>query len=169
MLLIFLSLQAKLQEMSFNERGEVLELASSHLHGVIFDIMEYRRAIPGSPDNLAGAPAWIAGRLLHLTTHNICHFTTAVFHWFITKYVYIIGWPSLHIRRQTHWLQVIYKSLLGKAPPYLSSLVTIAAPTRSAQVYFTGHPQSQFLSVLCCQWLERIAKIIEAGDSYLPH
>ncbi|CDR00471.1 unnamed protein product, partial [Oncorhynchus mykiss] len=34
----------------------------------------------------------------------------------------LVGWPSLHIRRQTHWLQVIYKSLLGKAPPYLSSL-----------------------------------------------
>ena len=33
--------------------------------------------------------------------------------------------------RQTHWLQVIYKSLPGKAPPYLSSLVTIAEPTRS--------------------------------------
>ena len=31
----------------------------------------------------------------------------------------------------TMWLQVIYKSLLGKALPYLSSQVTIAAPTRS--------------------------------------
>ena len=38
-----------------------------------------------------------------------------------------------HIRRQTYWLQVIYKSLLGKAPPYLSSIVTIAAPTRSTR------------------------------------
>ena len=38
-----------------------------------------------------------------------------------------------HIRRQTHWLQVIYKSLQGKAPPYLSSLVTLAAPTRSTR------------------------------------
>ncbi|XP_052352800.1 uncharacterized protein LOC118368007 [Oncorhynchus keta] len=43
------------------------------------------------------------------------------------------------------------------------------------QVYFTGHPQSQFLlwppflPVLCCQRLERTAKIAEAGDSYLPH
>jgi hypothetical protein len=43
----------------------------------------------------------------------------------------LVGWPSLHINLQTHWLQVIYKSLLGKAPPYLSSLVTIAAPTRN--------------------------------------
>ena len=42
----------------------------------------------------------------------------------------LVGWPSLHIPRQTHWLQVIYKSLLGKAPAYPSSLVTIAAPTR---------------------------------------
>ena len=25
-----------------------------------------------------------------------------------------VGWPSLHTCRQTHWLQVIYKSLLGK-------------------------------------------------------
>jgi hypothetical protein len=45
----------------------------------------------------------------------------------------LIGWPSLHTRRQTHWLQVIYKSLLGKALTYLSSLVTIAAPTRSTR------------------------------------
>ncbi|CDQ72191.1 unnamed protein product [Oncorhynchus mykiss] len=39
----------------------------------------------------------------------------------------LVGWPTLHSRRQTHWLQ----SLLGKAPPYLSSLVTIATPTCS--------------------------------------
>jgi hypothetical protein len=43
----------------------------------------------------------------------------------------LIGWLSFHICRQSHWLQFIYKSLLGKAPPYLSSLVIIAAPTRS--------------------------------------
>ena len=41
----------------------------------------------------------------------------------------LIVWPSLHICRQTHWLQA--KSLLGKALPYFSSLVTIAAPIRS--------------------------------------
>ena len=29
----------------------------------------------------------------------------------------LIGWSSLHIRRQTHWLQVIYKSLLGTTHP----------------------------------------------------
>jgi hypothetical protein len=49
---------------------------------------------------------------------------------FVTKAPYTIhhcdlhavdAWPSLH------------KSLLGKAPPYLSSLVTIAAPTHSTR------------------------------------
>uniref|UniRef100_A0A674F593 Reverse transcriptase domain-containing protein n=1 Tax=Salmo trutta TaxID=8032 RepID=A0A674F593_SALTR len=45
----------------------------------------------------------------------------------------LVGWPSLHNRRQTHWLQVIYKTLLGKVPPYLRSLVTIAAPTCSTR------------------------------------
>ena len=45
----------------------------------------------------------------------------------------LVGWPSLHTRRQTHWLQVIYKTLLGKVPPYVSSLVTIAAPTCSTR------------------------------------
>ena len=44
----------------------------------------------------------------------------------------LVGWPSLYTR-QTHWLQVIYKSLQGKAPPYRSSLVTIATPTRSTR------------------------------------
>ncbi|KAK6315965.1 hypothetical protein J4Q44_G00134890 [Coregonus suidteri] len=53
----FISLHAKLQELAFEERVEVLELANSRLPEVIFDIMEYWRAIPGSPDNLAGAPA----------------------------------------------------------------------------------------------------------------
>ena len=70
----------------------------------------------------------------------------------------LVGWPSLHTRRQTHWLQVIYKSLLGKAPPYLSSLVTIAAPTRSmcSSRYIslvTPKANASFgrLPVLCCQ------------------
>jgi hypothetical protein len=61
---------------------------------------------------------------------------------FVTKVLYathhcdlyaLIGWPSRHTCRQTHWLQVIYKSLLGKAPPYLSLLVTIAAPIHSTR------------------------------------
>ena len=43
---------------------------------------------------------------------------------FVTKAPYVTnhcdlyaldGWPSLYILRQTHWLQVIYKSLLDKA------------------------------------------------------
>ena len=85
----------------------------------------------------------------------------------------LVGWPSLH----THWLQVIYKSLIGKAPPYLSSLVTIATPTRSTHssryislvIPKTNSFWPPFLPVLCCQRLERIAKFTEAGDLSLHH
>jgi hypothetical protein len=78
-----------------------------------------------------------------IASNTLLNKLNAVYHsaiLFVTKAPYtshhcnlyaLVGWPSLHTRRQTHWLQVIYKSLLGKAPPYLSSLVTIAAPTRS--------------------------------------
>ena len=38
----------------------------------------------------------------------------------------LIQWPSLHIRRQIHWFSYIYKSIIGKTPPYLSSLLNIA-------------------------------------------
>ena len=38
-----------------------------------------------------------------------------------------------YISVETHWLQGIYKSLLGKALPYLSSQVTIATPNRSTR------------------------------------
>ena len=69
---------------------------------------------------------------------------------FVTKAPYTthhcdLGWPSLHTCRQTHWLQVIYKTLLGKVPPYLSSLVTIAAPTcsmRSSRCISLGTPKT---------------------------
>uniref|UniRef100_A0A8K9XKC5 Reverse transcriptase domain-containing protein n=1 Tax=Oncorhynchus mykiss TaxID=8022 RepID=A0A8K9XKC5_ONCMY len=59
---------------------------------------------------------------------------------FITKAPYtthhcnlygLVGWPSLHTHRQTGSRSS--KSLLGEAPPYLSSLVTIAAPTLSTR------------------------------------
>jgi hypothetical protein len=39
----------------------------------------------------------------------------------------LVSLSSCHVRRQTHWLRVIYKYFLSKAPPYLSSLVTITA------------------------------------------
>ena len=35
----------------------------------------------------------------------------------------LVGWPSLSVRRQTHWLTFIYKTLLHRVPPYLSRLL----------------------------------------------
>uniref|UniRef100_A0A8K9WQN7 Reverse transcriptase domain-containing protein n=1 Tax=Oncorhynchus mykiss TaxID=8022 RepID=A0A8K9WQN7_ONCMY len=63
----------------------------------------------------------------------ICFVTKAPYTTYHCDLYALVGWPSLHTRRQTHWLQVIYKTLLGKVPPYLSSLVTIAAPTCSTR------------------------------------
>uniref|UniRef100_A0A674BCQ0 Reverse transcriptase domain-containing protein n=1 Tax=Salmo trutta TaxID=8032 RepID=A0A674BCQ0_SALTR len=80
-----------------------------------------------------------------LASNTLLNKLDAVYHSairFVTKAPYtthhcdlyaLVGWPSLHNRRQTHWLQVIYKTLLGKVPPYLRSLVTIAAPTCSTR------------------------------------
>ena len=88
----------------------------------------------------------------------------------------LVTWSSLHIRRQTHWLQVIYKSWLGIAPPYLSSLVTIATPTHNthssryislvipkANTSF-GRLSLQFSAANAWDVLQ---KITEVGDLYL--
>jgi hypothetical protein len=64
--------------------------------------------------------------------HSAIHFATkAPYTTHHCNLYALAGWSSLHIRRQTHWLQVIYKSLLCKAPPYLSSQATIATATHS--------------------------------------
>ena len=86
--------------------------------------------------------AHIVTHLQNSLQHSILSKLDAVYHSairFVTKAPYthhcdlyaLVGWPSLHIRRQIHWLQVIYKALLGKAPPYLRSLFPITTPTRS--------------------------------------
>ena len=127
---------------------------------------------------------------------SICFVTKAQYTTHHCDLYALVCWPSLHIHRQTHWLQVITtidkrqyraavfidlakacdsgtKAVLGKALPYLSSLVTIATPTcstHSSRYMSLVIPQSQqplwpsFLPVHCCQWLEWIAKITEAGD-----
>ena len=68
---------------------------------------------------------------LDAVCHNAIHFVTkAPYTTQLCDLYALVGWLLVHICCQTHCLQVIYKSMLGKAPPYLSSLVTIT-PTRS--------------------------------------
>ncbi|CDQ90167.1 unnamed protein product [Oncorhynchus mykiss] len=92
----------------------------------------------------------------------------------------LIGWPSLHIRRQTHWLQVIYKSLLGNALPFVSSLVTITTPTRSTYssryMYIslvTSKAKSSFgrlsFQFSASNDWNKLKKIAEVGGLYLTH
>uniref|UniRef100_A0A8K9XKY4 Reverse transcriptase domain-containing protein n=1 Tax=Oncorhynchus mykiss TaxID=8022 RepID=A0A8K9XKY4_ONCMY len=78
-----------------------------------------------------------------IASNTLLNKLDAVYHstiHFVTKAPYtthhcdlyaLVGWPSLHTRRQNHWL--IYKTMLGKVPPYLNSLVTIAAATCSTR------------------------------------
>ena len=74
----------------------------------------------------------LLSRVLEAVYHSAINFVTkAPYTTHHCDLYALVGWPSRHTRRQTHWLQVIYKALLGKAPPYLSSLVTIEAPTSS--------------------------------------
>jgi hypothetical protein len=65
---------------------------------------------------------WLNTFLPHCTTHHCDLYA-------------LMGWPSIHICRQTHWFQVIYKSMLGKAPPYISSpdMITPTHSTRSSR------------------------------------
>jgi hypothetical protein len=96
---------------------------------------------------------------LYAVYHSAIHFVTkAPYTTHHCNLYALVGRPSLHIRRQTHWHQVIYKSLQGKAPSYLSSQVTIAAPTRitrSSRYISLATPKANSssgrLPVLCCQ------------------
>lgn len=38
----------------------------------------------------------------------------------------LVGRPSLHTRQLHHWFHFIFKTVLGKIPPYLSSLLHVA-------------------------------------------
>lgn len=69
---------------------------------------------------------------LDVIYHSVIRFVTnAPYNTHHCELYALVGWPSLTMRRLTHWYQLIYKSLLGKVPLYLSCLVTIAVPTRS--------------------------------------
>jgi hypothetical protein len=73
-------------------------------------------------------------RKLDVVYHSaICFVTKAPYTTHHCDLYALEGWPSLHICCQNHWLQVIYKSMLGKAPPYLSSLFMITTPTDSTR------------------------------------
>ena len=43
----------------------------------------------------------------------------------------LVDWTSLHTRRLHHWFLLIYKSILGITPHYLSSLLHISQPARN--------------------------------------
>jgi hypothetical protein len=115
--------------------GEHLAQHKSTGHGCQFNIQFW------STLRLSCQLLWIEREIGKTCHHHVNGFRFKVSAIrFVTKSPYtthhlyaLVGWPSLHIRCQTHWLQVIYKSMLGKPQPYLSSLVTITTPTHSTR------------------------------------
>jgi len=68
---------------------------------------------------------------LDVVYHSVIRFVTnAPYNTHHCKLYALVGWKSLTTLRLTHWYQLIYKSLLGKVPSYLSCLVSIALPSR---------------------------------------
>lgn len=62
--------------------------------------------------------------------HSAIRFATnAPYHTHHCDLYKLVGWPSLHTRRLHHWFLFIYKTILGKAPLYLSSLFHAAHNT----------------------------------------
>ena len=123
------------------------------------------------------APNTLLSKLDVVYHSAICFVTKAPYTTHHCNLYALFGWPSLHIHRHTHWRQVISKSMLGKATPYLSSLVTIAAPTRctSSSRYISLvtpkpiPPLAAFPSTTLKPMTGTNCKITEVGDSYLPH
>ena len=36
----------------------------------------------------------------------------------------MVGWPSLSVRRQIHWIIFVYKAIIGQLPSYLSAFLS---------------------------------------------
>ena len=82
--------------------------------------------LPNSLVKLTILPILDFGDVIYkIASNTLLNELDAVYHSdirFVTKAPYTthhcelyVGWPLLHTRRQKHWLQVIYKCLLGKA------------------------------------------------------
>ena len=67
---------------------------------------------------------------LDVLHHSAIRFATnAPFNTHHCELFKLVDWPSLQTRRLRHWLQFIYKTLLGKTPYYLSSLLHLSRST----------------------------------------
>ena len=87
-----------------------------------------------------------------------------------------INWSSLYTRRKSHWLMLIYKTLLGLTPPYLRYLLQPSSSTyntRSASLILLKVPKahtslgrSSFQFAVASR-LERAATNTQTGQFYL--
>ena len=64
----------------------------------------------------------------------------------------LVGWPSLALRRDIHWYLFIFKTLIGKHPPYLTQLLswnTGSYQTRSSDLLLLKVPRAQSRLAKC--------------------
>ena len=58
--------------------------------------------------------------------HSALRFITRANHYTHHCALYeMVGWPSLHLRRNKHWLIFVYKAIVGQLPLYMNSLITV--------------------------------------------
>ena len=78
------------------------------------------------------------------------------------------GWPSLHIRWHHRWLLLVYKTLLGKTPQYLSNLMHLSHNNyhlRSSDFYYYSvyfkhlHYIWQVLLFCCSMWMQLLSTL----------
>ena len=66
---------------------------------------------------------------LDVLYHMVIRFATNVLYRTHHCTLYSVNWSSLYTRRKTHWLMLIYKTLLGLTPPYLRYLLKSSSST----------------------------------------
>ena len=47
-----------------------------------------------------------------------------------------VGWSSLSVRIETHWLLFIYKALFGQMPEYITSMLTVKDTRYNVTLFF---------------------------------
>ena len=114
---------------------------------------------------------------LHVLYHSTIRFATnAPYRTHHCTLYSSVNWSSLYTSRKTHWLMLIYKTLLGLTPPYLRYLLQPSSSTYNTPFcqshsvkgpQSTNIPGSLVFSVRSSKRLERAATNTQTGQFYL--
>ena len=111
-------------------------------------LLYYHFSITGMPST--GPPA--KEHSLNVLYHFAIRFATNAPHRTHHCDLYTLtNWPPLEIRRNIHWLMLLFKTLLGLTPPYLTQLLHLRPPPppHPHTHTHTQHPFCSSHSVKC--------------------